>query len=103
MLSRQCHSDMNLLLHNIPLTFSFLAKIEDYGSLSESHPLTREMRGAAHTALLARSALPGLLAACVQRLGPMLHTPVPPGDFGNVIPKQTHRDTLISPSPPKLD
>lgn len=54
---------MNLLLHNIPLTFSFLAKIEDYGFLGESHSLTREMRGAAHTALLARSALPGLPAA----------------------------------------
>lgn len=68
---------MNLLLHNIPLTFSFLAKIEDYGFLDESHPLTQEMRGAAHTALLARSALPGLLAACVQRLGPVLPCSMP--------------------------
>lgn len=60
-----------------PLHFLFLAKIEEYGFLGESHPLTLEMRGAAHTDLLAHSALPGLQAACVEHLGPMLPCSTP--------------------------
>lgn len=95
---------MNLLLHNIPVTFYFLAKIENYNFVGESHPLTQG-RCVAQLSLVFYHILPSLCSwqHCVECLSLTSTSWFPPVNSEMLSQTKHIQNILISPFSPKLD